>query len=237
VKILLYNVGYCSGLTGSKKQYLTNFSRYLHTPKRVYHTIEGAIGSMVERERPDLCCFLEVHKDFDIGSAENTYKRRIIDNKYGLRSWLRKLPFFRKNCNAFFARTKMPFHRKFFEEGTKRLIYDINLGKGMSLIVSHFALSKRVRKKQFEELKNMVRGKMKVIICGDFNIFGGEAELRDLVRSCDLRIVNARGKTFPTVSPEKHFDLFLCSKDVPVRGWKVIKDCKVSDHLPVMLEV
>ncbi|HVW66844.1 MAG TPA: endonuclease/exonuclease/phosphatase family protein [Candidatus Peribacteraceae bacterium] len=237
MKILLYNIGYCSGLTGKKTQYVTEFNRYLHTPARIYQNIEQSIAQMVSREKPDLCCFLEVHKDFDLGEAAKAFHRRVIDNKYGLKSWLRKIPFFRYNCNAFFARKKLPYRKKFFGEGTKKLIYDIDLGHNLSLIVSHFSLSKRTRKKQFEELKQMVRNKMRVIVCGDFNIFDGEGELHDLVKSCNLRIVNARGRTFPTVKPQKHFDLFLCSKDVPVKGWKVLKDCKVSDHLPVMLEV
>ncbi len=192
---------------------------------------------MVDREKPDLCCFLEVHSDFDLGETDKTYNRRVIDNKYGLKSILRKLPFFRYNCNAFFARTKLPYKRKFFTKGTKRLVYDIDLGKNISLIVSHFSLRKRTRKKQFEQLKKMIRHKMQVIICGDFNLFSGEGELDDLVQSCNLKIVHPRGKTFPTSNPEKHFDLFLCSKDMPVKGWKVVKNCTVSDHLPVMMEI
>jgi endonuclease/exonuclease/phosphatase family metal-dependent hydrolase len=83
----------------------------------------------------------------------------------------------------------------------------------------------------------MVAGRKNVIVCGDFNVFKGMNELHDLAEHAGLRIVNGHTRTFPTVKPRKALDLFLCPKDMQNVSARVITDMKMSDHLPVLLEV
>jgi endonuclease/exonuclease/phosphatase family metal-dependent hydrolase len=160
-----------------------------------------------------------------------------IDVKYGKRSPLRMLPFFRDNCNGFFSHHQLKFEKRYFRNGSKKLIFDIQLGNGMSLLMVHFALRRDVRKLQCRELKKMLEGRKNVIVCGDFNIFRGTRELHTLAESCGLKIVNAHQPTFPAIRPKKALDLFLCPKDLHHVSAEVINDVQVSDHLPVMLEI
>ena len=53
-----------------------------------------------------------------------------------------------------------------------------------------------------------------------------------------LRILNGDGQaTFPTKRPRKDIDLFLCSTGISVGKVTVLNHMRLSDHLPVMLEV
>ena len=78
-----------------------------------------------------------------------------------------------------------------------------------------------------------------VIICGDFNIMGGIGEARTLLENSDLVLMNGAGdKTYPTYAPRFFLDLIICSKSIASRSrLRVLKDCKLSDHLPVVFEI
>jgi endonuclease/exonuclease/phosphatase family metal-dependent hydrolase len=83
----------------------------------------------------------------------------------------------------------------------------------------------------------MLAGRSDVILCGDFNIFRGTRELQSLAESCNLKIVNSNGATFPAANPKRTLDLFLCPKDLHHVSAEVMSDMQGSDHLPVLLTV
>ncbi len=235
-RVLLMNLGYATGLDGSLKSYLLRWYRYLYTPRWIIRRVRQSIYALLNREHPDLCCFVEIHKHHGFVPHPHAYTSH-IENKYGRFSPLRFLPFFRDNCNGFFSHHTLKFQTRYFRHGGKKLVYDINLGNGLSLILVHFSLNAKTRAKQCRELKEMLFGRKHVIVCGDFNVFRGTRELQSLAAACNLRVVNTHGATFPTVHPSKALDLFLCPKDLKHVSAHVINNVKVSDHLPVMLEV
>lgn len=243
-RVLLMNLGYGTGLDGSLRSYLTRWYRYLYTPRRIIRTVRRSIYTLLNREHPDLCCFVEIHHKHGFVPHPHAYTSH-IDNKYGRFSILSRLPFFRDNCNGFFSRHPLRFKKRYFKNGAKKLIYDIELGNpstelragGISLLLVHFSLSRETRIQQCEELKEILAGRPNTIVCGDFNIFRGTRELHALAEACGLRIVDARHPTFPTAHPSMALDLFLCPKELSGVSARVMDDIKISDHLPVILEI
>lgn len=236
-RILLYNVGYSTELDGSIRNYVLRFYRYLYTPRTIIRRVRQTIYHLLQREQPDVCCFVEVHRKKGYVPHPHAYTCGDVDNKYGQRSVLRRLPFLRDNCNGFYSKQPLSFEKTYFQNGTKKLIYDIKLRPDLSLLVVHFALGRRVRRKQCEELKRLIRQRGNVIVCGDFNIFKGTGELQSLAHACDLQIVSPPGATFPAVNPRKTLDLFLCPKSLGDVSARVLSGVHASDHLPVMLEM
>ncbi len=236
-RILLMNVGYATALDGSIKDYLLKFYRYIYTPREIIRRVREAIHSLMEREKPDVCCFVELRKQKACVPHTHAYDCCDVDNKYGQYSVLRKLPFFRNNCNGFYSKTDLTFEKAYFKSGTKKLIYDIKLREDLSLLIVHFALSPNTRRKQFAELQEIIGTRRNVIVCGDFNIFRGMDELSALASACDLQIVSPEGATFPSSKPTKTLDLFLCPKAMGSVSARTVSDMRASDHLPVMLEM
>lgn len=236
-RILLYNVGYATDLNGSLRDYVLRFYRYLYTPRRIIRRVRQSIYQLMQREQPDVCCFVEVHRKKRSMVHPHAYVCGDVENKYGRRSVLRRLPFFRDNCNGFFSKGTVEFEKLYFTHGTKKLIYNVRLRPDLSLFVVHFALGRRVRRLQCEELKAMIRERENVIVCGDFNIFRGIEELQSLAQACGLRIVAPAGATFPASHPRKTLDLFLCPHTLEDVSVRTMESVHASDHLPVLLEM
>ena len=233
-KILLFNMGYGLGLDGSIKDYATKWYRYLYCPEITRKNILKKTKKLITAIKPDICCLIEIegpHADY-FNKDQPYYD---ITNKYGSKSILSKLPVFNNKSNAVFSKKKYKIKKRFMKNGTKKLLYEVLLPKNITLFMTHFSLSKNTRKKQFKEIKNMIKNKKKVILCGDFNIFSGFKELEPLLSGTDLVIVG-KNSTFPACSPKKVFDLFLCSKNIQVKNYKVINK-RLSDHLPALLEL
>jgi len=228
-------MGYGLGLDGSTKDYALKWYRYLHCPNNIKEKVLKGVKSLIKSKKPDICCLIEIegpHADYF--SKDCRYFD--ITNKYGPKSTLSKLPNFRKKSNAIFSRKKYKIKRRFLKNGTKKLLYEISLPKDVTLFMTHFSLSRNTRKKQFTEIKKLIKSQKKVIVCGDFNIFNGFKELEPLLSNTGLNIVGKNNKTFPACNPKKALDLFLCSKKIKIKSCKVINK-KLSDHLPVMLEI
>ncbi len=237
MKILLYNAAYATGLDGSIRDYFLKFYRYIYTPRDIIRKVRQAIYHLLERESPDVCCFVEVHSRTHMLPEAHSYTFGDIENKYGRFSWLRAVPMFRDNCNGFMSKHPLPFRKHEFTHGTKKLIYEILLKEDLSLFLVHFSLNGAVRKLQCQELEQLLKSRKRVILCGDFNIFRGAGELQKLAKDCNLHIVNSIDQaTFPAFHPKNSLDLFLCSHSLKHAEVKVLH-AHASDHLPVLLDV
>lgn len=128
--------------------------------------------------------------------------------------------------------------KHYLKAGIKKLLYEVELAPSLHVFAGHFALQKRAREKQFEEVKQLLRHKQKIILCGDFNIFKGFDELNDLIHHYDMKIINTETDgTFPAHNPTKCVDLFICSKDITITNFRVLSDIQASDHLPIVVEI
>lgn len=237
LRILLYNVGYQTELSGSLWSYLLGFYRYLYTPGFIMRRVRRSVYELLDEYHPDVCCFAEMHRK-RASLHPRSYTHHDADVKYGPKSWLRRIPFFRDNCNGFLSHQALPFRKLYFSRGTKRLIYEIQLNASLRVLFVHLALSARVRRVQCEELAQIVLDGCPAIVCGDFNVFRGTEELTALTERCGLKLVNGAGQaTFPAFHPRKALDLFLCPPQFADATVTVLGQVHESDHLPVLLEI
>lgn len=234
-KILLINLGYCTGVNGFFWQYIAKFHRYIFLPRMVEGRTLQKFKAVIAEENPDMICLVEIKKGKQVRaliSAE--YLFYDVKTKYGEKSLLRKSPFFYNKGNAFIAKDDFQFKLHYLKNGTKKLVYEIILPNKISLLLAHFSLNKYSRKKQLRSMAELSLENEKKIICGDFNILSGLGELDFLVQKSDLKIINPH-PTFPAYKPSKFLDLFLASQGVQASAR--VLDAQISDHLPVVLEI
>lgn len=231
-KILLLNIGYCLGLDGSLWKYTLHFYRYFFCSKKIKHHILNELALLIKKTNPDLCCLIEVDRGSKL--TNRLYPFSDVELKYGKKSIMPFLPFFRGKCNGFLSKKKIPFQKHYLTRGGKKLVYELLLYGDISVFLVHLSLSSKMRKKQFEELGRLVHNK-KAIVCGDFNIWKGIKELDDFLRAHDLKMMGY--PTFPAHRPKKILDVFVYSRGLDVKKMKVLKEAKISDHLPVLLEI
>jgi endonuclease/exonuclease/phosphatase family metal-dependent hydrolase len=104
------------------------------------------------------------------------------------------------------------------------------------LCVLHLALSRRTRMRQLAFVGELVGGRQRVVVMGDFNCEPESREMQLLVRAADLQDPVCDLKTFPSWRPRRMLDHILVSRDWFVEQVKVL-DCRCSDHLPVTLSI
>lgn len=240
MKILIYNIGYAKGLNGSILHYFFYAHRYIIATKKT-DQILSEIAKMMKKYDPEICFFVEIEAGKKSQAEKikslSGYDIHAIENKYKPDGILEDLPFFKNNCNAVFTKEKFKIIKHSFRKGMKRLIYEVQVSPDLSIFLGHFALSKKVRKIQFEDLAKLIDHNKKIIVGGDFNVFDGEEELSSLCETANLKILNSKKDlTFPAHEPKKALDLFLCSKDLNHINLTVLPE-KFSDHRAVLLEI
>lgn len=240
MKVLLYNLAYCTGVDGSVPKYISrNFNHVLPWARKKTGIVDR-VEEMLDREQPDVCCFAEIDCDSPlIARMQRHYPYSNVSHKYAKDGWHQHCPVIRKKGNAVFSKRPCTMEKHYFPSGTKRLLYEVSVENGPSVFASHFSLGHRTRTKQIEFLSDIVHSRKKpTVVCGDFNIFRGISELRALIEKTGLVLANnPEHGTFPSHRPKKLLDLFLHSPDLPVASMRVLNDVRLSDHLPIVLEL
>lgn len=238
MRIMIYNAGYFRGLTGKLSEYAFNFNRVLFGCAEFKDGISKEIAQLVKENNPDILFLEEIRNEPYMSHVKALFEKSHIDEKYGSGSFLRRIPFFVGNCNGVFLREPFSVTKRYLKNGTKKLVYRVDVGENTSLFFSHFALGKSMRKRQFLEIAEMAKGKKQIIVAGDFNIFGGVAELKELLKTADLRVANnVAEQTFPSFHPKHAIDLFLVSSSIKIANVRVLRGVLFSDHLPVIIEI
>jgi len=250
VRLITYNIEYCEGMTGAWWEYL-KFWRIFFPPKN----LDNRIIKELKKVKPDILALVEVDtgsfrskkdevKYFEKKLKLNDFTEKV---KYSFEGWTRlfhHVPILNKQANAIIARyklSKVKYH--LFHEGTKRVIIDatIHVPQKVTLLLAHLALGRKTRKKQLDELANIVNKiKNPVILMGDFNTFNGKKEIRKLLRKTHLHTAarmahKSRIHTEPAIHPTRRLDWILVSKRIKVKSYSVLK-FPFSDHLPLMVD-
>lgn len=247
-KVLFSNIGYAKGIDGSLKQHLRHVNRHLYCPIPVQQQVLMQIKSLMHEEKPDLCCFVEIEHDDSDPTRFSQLQNLVCDqyphfdasDKYGVNSWLSRMPLHRGRCNAFLSRTVLPFERRYFSLGSKRLIYEVmHPDKDVIVYFAHFSLQRQVRAEQFREMRRLVsRNDKPAIILADFNIMGGFAELEPLLRDNDLHLVSREDEpTFLFHRYRRTLDLCICSESLLDRVSLKIIPQPYSDHAALLLHL
>ena len=234
-KILMLNAGYFTHLNGSIENNILRSHRYLFNFDKTEEKFIKAFNEMVLKENPDLIFLMEVRKNQFKSIINKKYPFYDFDIKYTPKKVFRKMPRFDVQGNGFMAKEKLKFRKFFLKKGIKTLCYEIVLPNKTRLILFHFSLRPRTRIIQLKEIDDISKNYGAKIICGDFNTFKGISELEDFIKYSDLNLIQ-KEDTFPSFKPSKPLDLFVCSRNLKAKT-RVLKDIKISDHLPVVLEL
>lgn len=241
MKILIYNIGYSTGLKGSWRDYFLKSWRYFWAPK---DTILKII-QLLKGQKADVICLLET----DVGSLRNRFRSHVkmaaealflpfYDHalKYGPNSWARFFPTLCKQHDAILSRTKGVFKKHYLKSGTKKLVLEFRVGK-ISIFVAHFGLLRAsLRKRQMEEMTEILKKcDRPYLVCGDFNIFKGLSEVHDFIEANTLKLVQTE-PTFPSIKPKRHLDLIFACESIKIKSAGAIS-ALFSDHLPVYVEI
>lgn len=241
VKILLYNIRYCLG-TGIGFHLPFPFSGYFRKNARHYELI----SNFIEEVQPDIAGLIEV----DIGSYRADHSNHALRfserlrlhpryaKKYGRSSRIGRLPVFAHQGNAVLVRDAehhCEYH--YFSVGTKRLIIKLEV-RGVVFFLVHLSLRKHCREVQLRELANLViRSKHPTIVAGDFNTFGGHAELNEFLAITGMKSGNLDGlASFPSRRPRKQLDFVLHSPEMQCVDFH-LRHVKYSDHVPLVCEL
>ncbi|MCX6735608.1 MAG: endonuclease/exonuclease/phosphatase family protein [Candidatus Parcubacteria bacterium] len=238
IRIMIYNTGYFRGLTGKTSEYFFRFNRIVFKNTEFKDRLSKSIASLVAESDPDILFIEETRNEPFMRYIKTLFLESHIDVKYEPKSFLRLTPFFSGNCNGVFFKHPYKMRRRYLKNGTKKLVYQVDVNESFSLFFSHFALGKATRKKQFNEIAEMINEKKQVAVAGDFNIFGGDSELKELLKKGGLEIKNNFSEsTFPSFQPKHSIDLFLSSPSIKIISVKVLKGILFSDHLPVIIDI
>ncbi|MCC7037784.1 MAG: hypothetical protein IT560_10830 [Alphaproteobacteria bacterium] len=245
-KVLFSNIGYARGIDGTLWQHICRINRnfYCTIPlqQQVLMQLKGIIASI----RPDICCFVEIDEG-SVHSArfnqikyllDDEYRHYDIADKYGPGNWLNRLPLHFGKSSAFMSRVDYPFDKLYFTTGSKRLIHRIALPNGVMLYFTHFSLQKKVRRRQFAELRKLIDDQgVPVIVMADFNIMHGFAELQPFLDGAGLVILNDEQQpTFRLHRTTKALDLCICSRSLADKMDLKIIQQPFSDHEALLLE-
>ena len=107
-KILFSNLGYARGINGSLQQHIKGAGRFFYCAPTVQQRVLAQMKSIIDQEKPDLCCFVEI----DQGSIHTAYFNQMdalmdeiyrfhdISDKYGYNSTLGRMPLHAGKSNA-----------------------------------------------------------------------------------------------------------------------------------------
>jgi endonuclease/exonuclease/phosphatase family metal-dependent hydrolase len=237
LRIMVYNVGYLTGITGQLLDYLSKGSFFFlrHAKKR--GATAEQLAQLVEEIDPDILFLSEVKNQDYMKSVTSLFAAYTIDSKYEEGSIFESLPFFRGNCNAVFFKRPQDVEKMYFTHGAKKLLYRVAYNEQTDFFFAHFALGRKTRKKQFQELAAHAQNKSQVIVGGDFNIFNGVSEVAEMARAANIKIITDEDtKTFPSLKPVHNIDLFLASPSITLKQVRVLSEVLLSDHLPIVAD-
>ncbi len=250
VRLIVYNIEYCEGMTGLWWEYL-KFWRIFFPPPG----LEQEIVDYLKKLHPDILALVEVDTGSFRAKKDEVHffekqlgmKSSVEKVKYPLHGWLKLfhyVPILNKQANAIIAKKRLSHVRyHVFHEGTKRVVIEatIHVPKKVTLLLAHLALGGETRAKQIQELIKIVNDiKNPVILMGDFNTFHGEKEIETLLRETHLHHkfqLDKKSQTLtePTYHPSRRLDYVLTSKQIKVNAYEVL-NFHFSDHLPLLVD-
>ena len=243
--ILMGNLGYLRGINGCLSQHFRYAYRHIYCSQDVQRACIQQVIELIEKEAPDICCFVEIDKGSAGPSNFNQLEALVteqysffdIENKYGPLSRLRSLPLTRGKSNGFLAKRHMHYEKIFFTHGTKRLIYKISIAPDITLFFAHFSLKQKTRAMQLLQVRDIVKDTQgEVIVLGDFNIKSGFGELAPLVNEAHLVVMNQENvPTFRFHKWQVPLDICLCSRGIAEHAQLKVIPQPYSDHEALLL--
>ena len=246
-KILMSNLGYARGISGSLRDHLRYAHRHFYCSPEIQKRSLRQLGRLIAEEDPDICCFMEIDKGSMTSAGINQLQELVdekyryfdIESKYAEKSRLKSFVISRGKSNAFLAKHNFLHEKLYFSSGLKRLIYKIILRHNFTLFFAHFSLNRSMRARQILETRRLImETEGDVIFMGDFNILSGFKELDPLLESGRFMLLNQKEvATFTLHKRRLVLDLCICSADLAHRAHLKIVPQPYSDHAALVLAV
>ena len=238
---MLYNMRYGTG-TGFKFHLPFPFGGFF---RKTGKNLDAIIRFFCE-QRADVLGLVEIdsgsyragHRSQADLIAQKLGQRPFCRSKYNRYSWWSRLPFMRKQANACLCGHPVVYERShFLRKGVKRLVMELEL-ENVVIFIVHLAIGRRCREAQLTDLARLAKTATKpYLIAGDFNAFAGKVELADFMSALQLSSANLSDvPTFPSHSPRWQLDFILHSPEIHVTHFKVARDIRFSDHLPLICD-
>ncbi len=109
-------------------------------------------------------------------------------------------------------------------------------GDELVVVMLHLSLGERSRRRQLAYVAEQVAHERQVIIMGDMNTHAEQLLDASPLKHLDLQPAQPHAPTYPAWEPSLALDHVLLSPNLVVNDFKVL-NCRVSDHLPVAVEV
>lgn len=116
----------------------------------------------------------------------------------------------------------------------------VRFGEGpeaLTVGIAHLALTRVGRRAQFGFLAELLAGRGRVVLMGDFNCTPSAPEFLQFLERSGLRSANtAAAPTFPSWKPRRAIDHVLVSDGIAVMDCRILGPAD-SDHLPLAVEL
>jgi endonuclease/exonuclease/phosphatase family metal-dependent hydrolase len=109
-------------------------------------------------------------------------------------------------------------------------------GDDLVIVMLHLSLGERSRRRQLAYVADMVAHERQVILMGDMNTPMSYLLEHSPLKRLDLQSAAQAGPTYPAWQPSLALDHVLVSRSLVIKSFAVL-DCRVSDHLPIAVEV
>ncbi len=240
MRFMVYNIAYGTGSPNGNSHNVLMSHRYIRTHDRHFEKIID----FIKESNADIVGLLEIDTGSYRTDQMNQVKKianrlnhfHVCDVKYGEKSFLRKMPYWRNQSNAILTALKngdSKFH--FMPRGMKKLVIESKINNVHFFLV-HLALTKKVRQIQLNYLEKLIPKDRHVIVAGDFNTMHGSRELESFMSKCKLRNANNENHaTYPAWNAQKELDYILCSEKININHFEVSK-VRFSDHHPLIME-
>lgn len=240
MKVLSVNAGYFLGYDGSHTDYFLNPLRSVRVDPDVERNSVNEFQELIDSVNPDAVLLQEV----DSGSFRSSLENQIdqISDEASKFNWIYECkyrglvfpntPVLKNMSNAVGIQGKnVVGHR--LNHGRKNLVQEIVL-EDYSLFSVHLAtFSKRVRRKQIHEIRDLVEDKNSVI-SGDFNFHNsGEKERAEKVLGMDIK---SPGPTFPAKNSSQRLDLVAHTDSLEAAEVEELGN-RFSDHRPIRFNI
>lgn len=239
-KILSFNAGYYLGYTGTLYDY-------------VRHPIRSVIGASTEEDAiaefadiidsvaPDAVLLQEIDRG-SIRTNTAGQMQHITNHCSAFKSHtavkyqghiVPRIPVFRHMANGLlYKQGTVTDH--YLGRGVKSLVQELRID-GLSIFSVHLArFGKRTRRRQLEEIADIVGEHENALIVGDFNAMNGAEEANILRDRLDFTIASP-GNTYPASNPQHPLDLAAYSPGLSVRCRTL--DSTISDHVPLLVTI
>ena len=238
LRLLSYNIQ--AGIdTAQYRDYLTKGWRHVLPSRQRLHNLDQ-IARMLRGY--DLVGLQEV----DSGSLRSGFvdMTEYLAHRAGYPYWYkqvnRDIGMIAQNSNGFLSRiapTRVEKYRLPPGNGRGAMILQFGEGENALYVCTlHLALTRRMRRRQFDFVAGLLADAEHVVVMGDMNTSCDTQEFRQFVDSNGLKEPACTKPTFPSWRPVRRIDHILVSHSLEVRNARVL-DYPLSDHLPVCVEL